>query len=453
MIAEDWSGRSVIVLGLARSGVAVTKLLHQLGAKVTVNDRKPRSESPEAEELERMGISVVCGGHPENLIGEGVDLLVKNPGIPYWVPPVQQAIQQGIPVVTEVEVAYRTTASPMIGITGSNGKTTTTALVGRMLSAGGVRSRVAGNIGRALTELVREMDPNERLVAELSSFQLKGVETFRPRIGALLNVVPAHLDYHGTMEDYVRSKEKMFVNQTTDDIAVLNRDSTECRETARRLKGKVWWFSRREPVECGVFIRDGWVIHRTPEAVERKVIHSSEIRLPGVHVENALAAATIALAAGCRLEAVRQELRTFSGVEHRLEYVTDVNGVRYYNDSKATNAKATIAALESFEEPIVLIAGGLDRGTDFRELIPAFGQRLKGIVTYGQAATVLSARAEDAGISRRIRTEDVTEALHAASRMAEAGDIVLLSPACASWDRYTSFEERGSIFKQAVHSL
>lgn len=450
---EDWSGRSVVVLGLARSGVAVSKLLHRLGADVTVNDQKPRTESPEAALLESCGIKVICGEHPDDLVVNGVDLVVKNPGIPYHVPPIQDAVRLGIPVVTEVEVAYQVTSSPIIGITGSNGKTTTTSLVGNMLKNGNVPSKVAGNIGTALTEVVQNLSPDDWLIAELSSFQLKGVKQFRPRIGALLNVVPAHLDFHGSMEDYIHSKVNLFRNQTRSDVAVLNWDSPVCREVSEHVRGTILWFSRQESLEQGVFIRDGWVVARLPESQEERILATSRISLPRVHVENALAATAIALAAGCPLTAIREELQTFTGVEHRLEFVQTVDGVRYYNDSKATNAKAALSALESFNEPVVLIAGGLDRGADFKELVPVFSTRLRGIVAYGQAADTLLSRAKEAGVKHCIKEEEVTRAVQAARRIAETGDVVLLSPACASWDRYTSFEERGSIFKQAVHSL
>ncbi|MFC4076532.1 UDP-N-acetylmuramoyl-L-alanine--D-glutamate ligase [Salinithrix halophila] len=451
--SDDWKGLRVVVLGLARSGVAVAKLLHDLGAKVTVNDRKPRSECPEAEALEKLGVPVICGGHPVDLIHDRVNLLVKNPGIPYTAPPVQSAITKGIPVVTEVEIAYRITKAPVIGITGSNGKTTTTTLVGRMLAAGDVPSQVAGNIGRALAEVAPGMGAEEWLVAELSSFQLKGVNTFRPRIGALLNIVPAHLDYHGDLVDYTESKEKLFMNQRTEDIAVLNRDSSACRAAAEKISSNILWFSRRERVSQGVFIEGDRVIARLPGKPEWELMPVSEMRLPGVHQENGLAAAAIALAAGCPAEAVRRELSAFTGVEHRLEFVTEKRGVRWYNDSKATNAKAAVSAMDSFTEPVILIAGGLDRGVEFPELIPVFGRRLKGIVTYGQTADILIARAKEAGVPHRLRVNDVKEAVGAAASMAGKGDIVLLSPACASWDQYTSFEERGSIFKQAVHNL
>ncbi|MDR6224801.1 UDP-N-acetylmuramoyl-L-alanine--D-glutamate ligase [Desmospora profundinema] len=449
---EEWRGQHVVVLGLAKSGVAVAKLLHRLGVRVTVNDRKPRSESPEAEELEKRGIPVICGGHPDDLIGPGVDRVVKNPGIPYHAPPIKRALELGIPVMTEVEVAYLVTEAPIIGITGSNGKTTTTSLVGRMLSTGDISSHVAGNIGQALADVAPELKPDQWLVAELSSFQLKGTVRFRPRIGALLNVTPAHLDYHGGMDDYIASKSRLFANQQKQDTAVLNWDSPVCRRIGEKRKGRVVWFSRREEVPQGWHIRDGMIVQRK-DGTEKAVMPVSKVRLPGVHVENGLAAAAIASAAGCSMTAIAHELASFTGVEHRLEFVTEKDGVRWYNDSKATNPQAATAALESFPSGVVLIAGGLDRGIDFHELTPVFRDRLKGLVTFGQTADILLRRAQEAQVVHRRQASGVREAVRLAADMAEPGDIVLLSPACASWDQHASFEERGSIFKEAVHSL
>ncbi|MFD1423580.1 UDP-N-acetylmuramoyl-L-alanine--D-glutamate ligase [Laceyella tengchongensis] len=450
---ENWTGRSVVVLGLARSGVAVAKLLHRLGAKVVVNDLKPRSACPEASELEALGIPVICGEHPDDLIHEHVEMLVKNPGIPYRAKPVQQALAAGVPVVTEVEIAGALSKAPMIGITGSNGKTTTTSLVGQILTRSQVKCTVAGNIGQALADVVEQVTSDEWLVAELSSFQLKGTEQFRPRIAALLNVFPAHLDYHETMEDYVASKRKIFANQEAGDIAVLNADSPVCREVAKTISSDIWLFSRTAPVEQGVYAQDG-VIYVINEGQTQAILPVDEVALHGdFNLENALAAAAITLAAGATLDAVEQTLREFHGVEHRLEYVATINGVRYYNDSKATNAQAAIKALEAFTEPVVWIGGGLDRGVDFKELVPVLRGRAKAVITYGQSKSILAERGRDAGVPAVQVVDNLEEAVTRAAGLAQDGDVVLLSPACASWDQYTSFEERGSIFKQAVHRL
>lgn len=451
---NQWRDRHIVVLGLARSGVGVAKLLHQLGAHVVVNDLKPRSESPEAGILEELGIPVICGEHPSDLIHDEVDLVVKNPGIPYRAEPVKQALAKGIDVVTEVEIAGRLSAAPIIGITGSNGKTTTTTLVGKMLAEGGLKSVVAGNIGQALSEVVQEVSADQWLVAELSSFQLKGTTQFHPRVAALLNISPAHLDYHGEMEDYIASKRKIFANQTVDDVAVLNADSEICGRIGETIASTIWWFSRTQQVSQGVCVAEGWIVHRRPDQADEQILPVSEVALRGeFNLENALAATAMALACGCPTPAIQDVLRNFHGVEHRLEYVGTVNDVRYYNDSKATNAQAATKALQSFTEPIVWIAGGLDRGVDFAELVPVIHGRVRAIVAYGQAKNVFLARAEDAGINERHTATDIQEAVRVAHQLAQPGEVVLLSPACASWDLYTSFEERGSIFKQAVHTI
>jgi UDP-N-acetylmuramoylalanine--D-glutamate ligase len=450
----DWSSSSVIVLGLAKSGVAVAKLLHRLGADVIVNDRKTREECPEAGELEALGIKVITGEHPKGLIHSGIDLVVKNPGIPYRIQPIQDALKLQIPIVTEVEIASHFSKAPIIGITGSNGKTTTTTLVGKMLDAGNRNPRVAGNIGQALTDIVLDLTEDEWLIAELSSFQLKGTETFCPQIGALLNIVPAHLDYHQTMDDYFASKRHLFQNQTSEQLAVLNADSSACEEMGKQISSTIWWFSRLKEVPQGVWVKDDWIVFRQKDEEPIRILPTSEVALPGsFNLENALAATAIALACQCPIEAIQETLRNFTGVEHRLEYVETIDGVTYYNNSKATNAQAAEKSFEAFSNPVILIAGGLDRGVDFKELVPTFKEKVKALIAYGQSAPIFYDRAKDANISERHIVKDIDEAVIKASQLAESGDVVLLSPACASWDMYTSFEERGSIFKQAVHRL
>ncbi|OMD52956.1 UDP-N-acetylmuramoylalanine--D-glutamate ligase [Paenibacillus borealis] len=469
---DMYRGEEVVVLGLAKSGVQVAKVLHERGAVVTVNDKKERDQSPEASELESLGISVICGGHPEGLIHSGVSLVVKNPGIPYTVPPVQQALQLGIEVVTEVEVAYRLCAAPMIGITGSNGKTTTTTWVGRMLEAAGMKPIVAGNIGTPLSQAALEADEDNWMVVELSSFQLKGTETFRPKVGALLNVAETHLDYHGDMDDYVASKAKLFANQGPSDTAVLNWDDPVCRGLVPYIKGSILPFSMTEELVQGIFVRPSFVpdteddhkrviIYRDYSESETEIATVDSIGLPGrFNVENALAACGIAIAAGAAPEGLGAVLASFRGVEHRLEYVADKAGAAYYNNSKATNSKATSMALASFREPIVLIAGGLDRGSDYMELLPVLSGNVKGLVVLGQTKDKLASVAEMAGVKHIISVDNgesaaavLQQAVREASALAEEGDVVLLSPACASWDMFTSYEERGRIFKEAVHNL
>jgi UDP-N-acetylmuramoylalanine--D-glutamate ligase len=448
------SGEKVAVLGLGKSGIAAATLLANLGAEVTVlEQKKQQTECPETDGLIDRGISVFFPPMSDQVSMADYSLLVKNPGVPYHNAVVQQAIEQSIPVITEVELASSFLTLPIIGITGSNGKTTTTTLVGEMLAASAIPALVAGNIGRALSDVVGDITNEQWLVTELSSFQLKGTREFHPKIAALLNVVPAHLDYHQTMDDYITSKAKLFQNMNVDDIAIFNFDNPICIEIAKQQKTTVLGFSLKQELENGTFLRDGWVIARQ-NGIEESIIPVHEIALPGDrNLENALAAAAITLAANGTIQGIRDVLATFAGVEHRLEYVTTKDEVRYYNDSKATNAQAAITALTAFQDPIVWIGGGLDRGTDFKELVPVLEQHVKAVVTYGQTSPIMSKRAKEAGISTILSADEVVDAVNKARDIASSGDIVVLSPACASWDQYTSFEERGRIFKQAVHNL
>jgi UDP-N-acetylmuramoylalanine--D-glutamate ligase len=480
-----YAGKEVVILGLARSGVAVAKLFHELGAIVTVNDQKTLDLCPEAEPLTALGISVLCGGHPDTLIHPGISLVVKNPGIPYTIAPIQEALRIGIEVVTEVEVASLICQAPIIGITGSNGKTTTTTWVGEILREAGLSPIIAGNIGRALCEAAEEATPEDWMVVELSSFQLKGTSRFKPRIACLLNISEAHLDYHGTMDDYIASKAKLFANQTIEDVAVLNWDDRTCRDIIERgaVKGRLWPFSMRERLQQGLYLEPplaegeplterhtivcsgiGMLLGVTEAQAEDRVLTilgAKQLGIPGKHnAENALAAAAMAIAAGASLEAIQAALQTFRGVEHRLELVKQVNGITFYNNSKATNALATITALESFQQPVILIAGGKERGSAYMELLPYIREHVKAVVSLGETRDKFAHVAAKAGITR-VKTVDTANsaadtlrsAVSEAYAFAEAGDIVLLSPACASWDMFESYEERGRIFKQSVHNL
>lgn len=476
MQLEEYRGRRVVVLGLARSGVAAAKLFHRAGADVVANDRKARPECPEAEELEALGISVDCGGHPEGLVNAETALLVKNPGIPYSAPPVAEAQRLGVEVVTEVEVAGRLSKAPIIGITGSNGKTTTTTLAGELLKAAGLHPLVAGNIGRPLSEAALEVREDGWLVAELSSFQLKGTTDFRPRVACLLNIAETHLDYHGTMEDYVGSKAKLFENQTAEDIAVYNADDAICRELSNAFAARKLPFSLTQDLKTGVCVAPPYpsvkpgdnepdlerrVVYRDFDGAETRMIRVGDIGIPGRHnAANALAAIAVALAAGADPARLEEPLRTFRGVEHRLEYVGKFGGVHYYNDSKATNPMATTMSILSLPSPLILIAGGLDRGSDYLELLPVFRTRLKGLVALGETREKLRRVAEAAGLAEVKIVEPVGDAegtirraVEEAARMALPGDTVLLSPACASWDMFPSYEVRGRMFKQSAHTL
>lgn len=460
---RDYEGQRVVVLGLARSGVAAAKLFHQAGAIVTASDRKEKDECPEAAELEALGIEVICGGHPDTMLDKQVQLLVKNPGIPYSAAVIRQAEQLGIEIVTEVEVAYQICPAPIIGITGSNGKTTTTTLIGLMLESAGLHPIVAGNIGRPLCEAALEADRHHRMVVELSSFQLKGTTAFRPAISCMLNIYETHLDYHGDMDDYIASKAKLFANQTEDDTAIINWDDPVCRKLLAGIRSKVFPFSTKTSLSYGVYLdsETDRLVFRDEHQETVPILPVAELGIRGAHnVENALAASAAAIVSRVPIDVIAGVLRTFRGVEHRLEFVCELNGVSYYNDSKATNPAATIKSIEAFDSKIILIAGGLDRGSDYMELLPIFRDRIKGVVAFGQTSDKILHVAQLAGLSAAINVDNgdnaetaIRQATAAARSLAEPGDIVMLSPACASWDMFPSYEERGRMFKETVHNL
>ncbi len=473
----SYRDQHVVVLGLAKSGVSVAKLFFKLGAIVTVNDQKERHLCPEADELDALGVSVICGGHPEGLITAQTALVIKNPGIPYSSPPVRQAIELGLDVVTEVEVAYLLAKAPIIGITGSNGKTTTTTWIGDMLESANRNPILAGNIGTPLCEAAQTAAAEDWIVAELSSFQLKGTQQFRPRISLLLNVVETHLDYHGGMDDYIASKGKLFANQTAADTAILNADDSVCRElmASGLIQASILPFSTTQELSYGFCItppfpedlttpegdEERQMVWRDSEGATHKILPVRELGIPGRHnAANALAATAACFAAGTELQSLIEPLSEFRGVEHRLELVCERNGVAYYNNSKATNTTATIIALRSFPGNIVLIAGGLDRGADYLELVPHFRDQVKAVIALGETRNKIARAAELAGLTDIIIVEPeenaeaaLQQAVRDAASIAKPGDVVLLSPACASWDMFKSYEQRGRIFKQSAHTL
>jgi UDP-N-acetylmuramoylalanine--D-glutamate ligase len=445
---ESYRHKKILVLGLAKSGVTAAALLHKLGAFVTVNDVLPLSENPEAQGLLEHGIKVICGEHPIELLDEGFELIVKNPGIPYHNPMIEGAFEKGIPVITEVELAYQVSEAPFVGVTGTNGKTTTTTLVYEMLNAGNKQPLIAGNIGTVASGVAEKASVENTIVIELSSFQLMGIETFKPSIAIITNIYDAHLDYHGTRKEYIKAKANITKNQTNKEHLIVNADQEETVEIALHSKATVIPFSTKKEVTGGADLRDDWICF-----YGEKVMKISEIALPGVHnLENILSAMAAAKLMGVDNHAIQAVLRTFAGVKHRLQYVTEINGRKVYNDSKATNILATIKALSAFQAPVILLAGGLDRGNEFDELLP-YLKNVKALITFGQTAPKIERVGELAGIKRIKRVDNVEKAVPIAYQYSKSGDVVLLSPACASWDQYKSFEIRGDIFIEAVHKL
>jgi UDP-N-acetylmuramoylalanine--D-glutamate ligase len=445
---KKYENKKVLVLGLAKSGVSAASLLHKLGAFVTVNDYKPLSENPEAQNLLDEGIKVICGGHPLELIDEGFELIVKNPGIPYDNPLVERALKKGIPIITEVELAYEICEAEFIGITGTNGKTTTTTLIFEMLKEGGKAPLIAGNIGKVASEVVQQATKANDIVIELSSFQLMGIDKFCPKIAVLTNIYDAHLDYHGTKQEYVNAKAQLIKNQTKTDYFVYNADQDEVVAIANSGKGMHVPFSTTRKVSIGAYIENGWLMFQT-----ERIMPVKEIRLPGQHnLENILAAVAVVKLKGVSNDAIYRVLTTFSGVKHRTQFVKELNGRAFYNDSKATNILATQSALKAFNQPVILLAGGLDRGNNFDELVPAM-KNVKALITFGQTAQKIADAGNKAGIETIRRVDNVEEAVPVAYELSSPGDVILLSPACASWDQYKTFEVRGDIFIEAVHKL
>ena len=444
--------KRVLVIGLAKSGVAVAKLLLHQGAMVTVNDRIPLEENPDAKSLIEEGIRVLAGSHPVDLLEEHFDFVVKNPGIPYHNCMVEAAMKKGIPVYTEVEIAYQLLEGLLIGITGSNGKTTTTTLASLMLKESFPEREVyaAGNIGIPLSQLAEQSTKEDIYVSELSSFQLMGIDQFKPKIACIVNIFSAHLDYHGTREEYIEAKLQLTKNQTEDDYLVYNADYPELITLIEgHTKATLVPFSRKTVLEFGACVEGDYICFNG-----EKVIPVSTIQVPGTqNVENVLAAVAISKLAGASNEGIQKAVQNFHGVKHRTQFVKEVNKRCFYNDSKATNIIATQTALRSFtNQSVVLIAGGLDRGNGFDELVPDL-KAVSGIVLYGETKEKLQEAAKVAGVPVIEIVNTLEEATKKAYAISKEDDIILLSPACASWDQFKSFEIRGDEFIQVVENL
>lgn len=444
---DQFKNKKVLVLGLAKSGESAARLLDKLGAIVTVNDSKPFEENPAAQGLLEEGIKVVTGGHPLELLDEDFALMVKNPGIPYSNPMIKKALDKGMPVWTEVELAYLISEAPIVGITGSNGKTTTTTMIGQVLTAAGQNGLLSGNIGYPASHVAQTATDKDTLVMELSSFQLMGIESFHPEIAVITNLMPTHIDYHGSFEAYVAAKWNIQKNMTAADHLVLNFNQDLAKELAEKTQATVVPFSTLEKVD-GAYLENGLLYFRG-----EAVMAADEIGVPGRHnVENALATIAVAKIRGVDNETIKETLSAFGGVKHRLQYADEINGVKFYNDSKSTNILATQKALSGFDNSkVILIAGGLDRGNEFDELVPDI-KGLKKMVILGQSAERVKRAADKAGVEY-VDATDIADATRKAYHLAGAGDIVLLSPANASWDMYPNFEVRGDLFLKTVAEL
>jgi len=461
----DLKGKKALVVGIARSGVAAARLLASRGAVVIANDIKPESElGDSADELRKVGVTLSVGAHPESLFVEA-DLIVLSPGVPADLAPLDPARRAGVEIISEPELAGRFLRGRMIGVTGSNGKTTVTTLVGEMMRAAGADVIVGGNIGTPLTSLIEESAENTWTVAELSSFQLEMIDSLRVNVAVVTNITPDHLDRHGSFANYVLAKHRIFLNQTENDWAVLNGQDQGVADMVAGLgvRSKKVYFSSVGPQTlaggaAGTYVRNGRLV--TTMMADREgevdVMGLDEIPLPGMHnIENvmtALAATFCAMETGAPdLPALTDATRRFKGVEHRLEYVAEIDGIRFYNDSKATNVDSTVKALEAFERNIIVILGGKDKDGDYTVLAPLIRGRVKQIILIGAASDKIAGQLGDAGPTTRARS--MQDAVAKAMETATAGDTVLLAPACASFDMFDNYEHRGRVFKEAVHDL
>lgn len=445
-----YENKKVFVLGLARSGMAAAKLLHSLGAFVTVNDSKPFEENPAAQELVDLGIKVVCGSHPVELLEEDYFVMVKNPGIPYSNPMIQKALEKKMTIITDIQLAYEISEAPIVAITGTNGKTTTTTMLGEMLNAGKVEGQayLAGNIGYPASEVAQKATKDDVIIMETSSFQLLGITTFHPKAAIITNIYSTHLDYHGTQEAYEAAKWNIQKNMTAKDVLFLNDNQEKLHRYGKTSNATVNYFSTTKKV-AGAYEKDGVIYYG-----EEEIMLASDLGVPGSHnVENALAAISVAKLFKISNEVLKDVLTHFHGVPHRTQYVATIEGRKFFNDSKATNILATKKALSGFPvAKTILIAGGLDRGNGFEELESSL-KGLKGLLVFGQTKEKLAMVGKNAGVAQIIKVKDPVEAVSAAYNISAKEDIILLSPANASWDQYPNFEDRGTAFIKEVKNL
>ncbi|KUO52484.1 MAG: hypothetical protein APF76_05475 [Desulfitibacter sp. BRH_c19] len=451
----DFKEKKVLIIGMARSGIAAAKILKEQRAIVSIYDQKPLEKLvKELKTLSGLNIDYYLGGSEPEISTDKFDLVVTSPGVPLTAAPITTAFGKGLPVWSELELASIMTKSPIIAVTGTNGKTTTTALIGDILSKTGQKVKVAGNIGIPLVQEVTYADDNTYLVVEVSSFQLETVHQFCPKIAVLLNITPDHLDRHKTMGKYIAAKGNIFINQDKDDYAILNYDDQLTRSFASKIKCQVIFFSKKHKLEKGIFLDQGTIIANWQGKTE-KIIDWEQVKIKGSHnLENSMAAIAVALICNVNRKGLQESLQTFPGVPHRLEPVGEVDGITYINDSKGTNPEATIKAVEAYmDKKIVLIAGGMDKGSSFNDLAKIAAGLSCKIVVFGETAVKIKEAATDAGISECYQVNNLAEAVELSKNISSKGGIVLLSPACASWDMYSNYEERGDHFRKLVKKV
>ncbi len=449
----DFTDKRVLVVGTGVSGVAAIRLLAAKGAKPVVleGNEKADREQIRAKIPESITYDLIIGNLPEEVM-DTLDLAVLSPGVPIDLPFVIKLQDKKIPVWGEIELAYVCGKGRLAAITGTNGKTTTTALTGAIMREYYDSVFVVGNIGLPYTEYALEMKDSSVTVAEVSSFQLETIHSFRPEVSAILNITPDHLNRHHTMQCYIDTKARIAENQTKDQICVLNYEDSELKKLADKIPADIFWFSSARPLERGIWLDGEDIIYKDTEEIKICTIH--DMQLLGVHnYENVMAAVAITMHMGVPVECIRKAIAEFKAVEHRIEFVREVHGVRYYNDSKGTNPDAAIKAVQAMVTPTVVIGGGYDKQSSYEEWIDSFGDTVKCLVLLGATADKIEATARKAGFTNIIRVASLEEAVKVSAAQAQSGEAVLLSPACASWDMFKSYEQRGTLFKEYVNQL
>lgn len=447
------TGKKVLVFGSGISGIGAVKLLEDHGAEVVLYDGNDKLDKVAMKEQLGDGVKaeIILGEFPEKLI-DTLDIAVLSPGVPTDLPVVNAMRDKKVAVIGEVELAYAFGKGDVLAITGTNGKTTTTTLLGEIMKAYKEHTYVVGNIGNPYTVAARQMEEDAVAVAEMSSFQLESIVTFRPKVSAILNFTPDHLNRHHTMEAYVNAKKNIAKNQTAEDYCILNYEDERTREFGEHIDAQVIYFSSRQKLEKGIYLDNGNMIYKNPEEV--LVCNVDELQLLGMHnYENYMAAVAMAAVYGVPMDIIRKVIRAFKGVEHRIEYVTEKNGVVYYNDSKGTNPDAAIKGIQAMNRRTVLLGGGYDKGSEFTEWINAFDGKVKKLILIGATKEKIAADAEKCGFHDYVFADTFEEAVLLAAKTAESGEAVLLSPACASWGMFPNYEVRGDEFKRIVNSL
>lgn len=447
-------GRKVMVYGAARSGISAAGLLQKLGAEVILFDCNTKLTMDTFKDRVNTydKFQLITGILPEEIINT-IDLLIISPGVATDHPDILKIKEKNIPVWGEIELAYRTSKGKRIGITGTNGKTTTTTLTGEIMKAYYDEVYVVGNIGNSYTDIVLDTSDKAIEVIELSSFQLETIHEFRPEISAILNITPDHLDRHHTMDNYIAMKERVTLNQTMEDICILNYEDEILREMAKHLKTRVMFFSSARPLTDGLYLEDENIIYSKDDD-KQIVCNVNELQILGIHnYENVMAAVGMSIAMGVPMECIRNTVVNFKGVEHRIEFVETIHEITYYNDSKGTNPDASIRAVKAMKGPTILIAGGYDKKIPFDDLIKAFDGKIKYLVLLGQTREQIAETARQYGFTDIIMVESLREAVEVCTEKAEPGDAILLSPACASWGMFDNYEQRGRLFKEYVREL